>query len=100
MQCANNSSPTETGFHYTMSLIQGKRKMDAPYALMEFRVVRFNELKWYLRGVLFKMLKGLEDGCVTQLKRLENRINILALLAEFDWASEDSCIDFIYISRL
>ena len=34
----------DTGFSYTLSLISGKHKMVILYCLMEFRVVRFNEL--------------------------------------------------------
>ena len=58
LQCINSSNLTETGFHYTMSLIQGKYKMTVLYALMEFRVVRFNELKRYLGGISFKTLSA------------------------------------------
>ena len=69
LACINNGSLEETGFHYTMSLIQGKYKMTVLYALMEYRVVRFNELKRYLGSVSFKTLsvtlKELEaDGLV------------------------------------
>ena len=35
----------DTGFSYTLSLISGKYKMVILYCLMEFKVVRFNELK-------------------------------------------------------
>lgn len=38
----------DTGFAYTLSLISGKHKMVILYCLMEFGVVRFNELKRYL----------------------------------------------------
>ena len=34
----------DTGFAYTLSLISGKHKMVILYCLMEFGVVRFNEL--------------------------------------------------------
>lgn len=34
----------ETGFYYTLSLISGKHKPIILYCLMEFEVVRFNEL--------------------------------------------------------
>ena len=59
----------QTGFHYTMSLIQGKYKMFILYTLMDFGVVRFNEMKRYIRGISFKTLsatlKELEaDGLV------------------------------------
>jgi len=46
----------ETGFRYTMSLISGKHKMVILYCLMEFEVVRFNELKRYLKTVSDKTL--------------------------------------------
>ena len=69
MQCIRESRLEETGFQYTMSLIQGKYKMTILYALTEFQVVRFNELKRYLNGISFKTLsvtlKELEaDGLV------------------------------------
>ena len=59
----------DTGFHYAMSLIQGKYKMVILYTLMEFEVVRFNELKKYIRSISYKTLsstlKELEaDGLV------------------------------------
>ncbi len=38
----------DTGFSYTLSLISGKHKMVILYCLMEFDVVRFNELRRYL----------------------------------------------------
>ena len=52
-----------------MSLIQGKYKMFILYTLMDFGVVRFNEMKRYIRGISFKALsatlKELEaDGLV------------------------------------
>ena len=37
----------ETGFSYTLSLINGKYKMTILYTLMEFKVVRFNDMKRY-----------------------------------------------------
>lgn len=59
----------DTGFSYTLSLISGKHKMVILYCLMEFQVVRFNELKRYLKNVsdktLSNNLKELEkDGLV------------------------------------
>jgi len=39
-----------------MSLIQGKYKMFILYTLMEFRVVRFNELKKYIGTISYKTL--------------------------------------------
>ena len=46
----------DTGFNYTLSLISGKHKMVILYCLMEFEVVRFNELKRYLKNISDKTL--------------------------------------------
>lgn len=59
----------ETGFNYTLSLISGKYKMIILYCLMEFKIVRFNELQRYLKKIsdktLSQNLKELEaDGLV------------------------------------
>ena len=67
--CIQDANLEDTGFHYTMSLIQGKYKMVILYTLMEFEVVRFNELKKYIRSISYKTLsstlKDLEaDGLV------------------------------------
>lgn len=48
----------DTGFYYTLSLISGKHKMIILYCLMEFEVVRFNELKRYLKNVSDKTLSN------------------------------------------
>lgn len=48
----------DTGFSYTLSLISGKHKMVILYCLMEFEVVRFNELRRYLRNVSDKTLSN------------------------------------------
>lgn len=69
MSCIQDSKLEETGFNYTMSLIQGKYKMFILYALMDFEVVRFNELKRYIQTISYKTLsstlKELEaDGSV------------------------------------
>lgn len=55
----------DTGFSYTLSLISGKHKMVILYCLMEFKVVRFNELKRYLKHVSDKTLSS-------NLKELES----------------------------
>ena len=69
LSCIQDADLEQTGFHYTMSLIQGKYKMFILYPLMDFGVVRFNEMKRYIRGISFKTLsatlKELEaDGLV------------------------------------
>ncbi len=48
----------DTGFSYTLSLISGKHKLVILYCLMEFEVVRFNELKRYLKKVSDKTLSN------------------------------------------
>ena len=55
----------DTGFSYTRSLISGKHKMVILYCLMEYEVVRFNELKRYLKNISDKTLS-------TNLKELES----------------------------
>ena len=61
----------ETGFHYALSPIAGKHKPVILYCLMEFEVVRFNQLKRYLKTVSDKTLslnlKELEaDGLIAR----------------------------------
>ena len=68
-RCISDESLSTTGFSYTLSLINGKYKMTILYTLMEFGVVRFNELKKYIRTISYKTLsatlKELEsDGLV------------------------------------
>ena len=57
------------GFCYTLSLINGKYKMTILYALANFEIVRFNEMKKYIGKISYKTLssalKELEsDGLV------------------------------------
>lgn len=62
--CIQDASLDETGFSYTLSLINGKYKMIILYSLMEFGTVRFNEMKGYIKGISYKTLS-------TNLKELE-----------------------------
>lgn len=55
----------DTGFSYTLSLISGKHKMVILYCLMKYEVVRFNQLKRYLKNISDKTLS-------TNLKELES----------------------------
>lgn len=69
IECIQNVRLEETGFHYTMSLIQGKYKMFILYALAGFGTVRFNGLKKFIGCISYKTLsstlKELEsDGLV------------------------------------
>lgn len=59
-----NANFEDTGFSYTLSLINGKHKMVILYCLMEFEPVRFNELRRYLKNISDKTLS-------TNLKELE-----------------------------
>jgi len=63
-RCIADETLETTGFSYTLSLINGKYKMTILYALMEFGVVRFNEMKKYIGTISYKtlsvMLKELE----------------------------------------
>ena len=67
--CISNANLADTGFSYTLSLINGKYKMTILYTLMSFGVVRFNEMKKYIGEISYKTLsstlKELEaDGLV------------------------------------
>lgn len=67
-----NANFEDTGFSYTMSLISGKYKMVVLYCLMEYQVVRFNELQRYLKKISDKTLslnlKELEkDGLINKV---------------------------------
>ena len=69
LTCIADAKWEETGFYYTMSLINGKYKMVILYCLMEFGVVRFNEMKKYIGTISYKTLsltlKELEaDGLI------------------------------------
>lgn len=70
--CITNSTPvSETGFGYTLSLINGRYKMIILYWLGLNPVMRFNELKRHIEKISFKTLsntlKELEaDGLVSR----------------------------------
>lgn len=57
-RCIANEHLETTGFSYTLSLINGKYKMTILYTLMEFGVVRFNEMKKYIGGISYKTLSS------------------------------------------
>ena len=70
-RCIANESLGSTGFSYTLSLINGKYKMTILYTLMEFGIVRFNEMKKYIGEISYKTLsstlKELEkDGLINR----------------------------------
>ncbi|MCH5353597.1 MAG: helix-turn-helix transcriptional regulator [Acutalibacter sp.] len=55
-KCVVEANFKDTGFSYTLSLISGKYKMVILYCLMEYKRVRFNELRRYLGKVSDKTL--------------------------------------------
>ncbi len=71
-KCIADECLSSTGFSYTLSLINGKYKMTILYTLMEFGVVRFNEMKRYIGGISYKTLsltlKELEADRLIQRK--------------------------------
>ena len=67
----------DTGFSYTLSLINGKYKMVILYCLMEFQPVRFNELQRYLKKISDKTLSQ-------NLKELDSKIADNLMINTFD----------------
>lgn len=57
-RCISQECLSDTGFSYTLSLINGKYKMIILYTLMEFKVVRFNEMKKYIKDISYKTLSS------------------------------------------
>ena len=57
-RCISEECLENTGFSYTLSLINGKYKMVILYTLMEFGVVRFNEMKRYIGEISYKTLSS------------------------------------------
>lgn len=57
-RCISQENLNETGFSYTLSLINGKYKMTILYTLMEFNIVRFNEMKRYIGNISYKTLSA------------------------------------------
>ena len=87
----NEANFEDTGFSYTLSLISGKHKMVILYCLMEFDVVRFNELKRYLKKVsdktLSNNLKELEaDRLITRKEYPQIPPKVEYRLSERGWS--------------
>jgi len=57
-ECIVGQRLEDTGFNYTMSLIQGKYKMFILYTLARYEVVRFNEMKKYIGEISYKTLSS------------------------------------------
>ena len=60
-----NARLHDSGFYYTLSLINGKYKMAILYTIATFEVIRFNELKRFIGVIPYKTLSS-------TLKELEN----------------------------
>ena len=58
LTCIQNAKLEDTGFYYTMRLIQGKYKMFILYTLMYYKTVRFNEMKRYIGNISYKTLSA------------------------------------------
>lgn len=56
--CITGQKLEDTGFNYTMSLIQGKYKMFILYTLACYEIVRFNEMKKYIEEISYKTLSS------------------------------------------
>ena len=48
----------DTGFGYTLSLINGKYKMVIMYWLNQYKIIRFNELKRHIGAISFRTLSN------------------------------------------
>ncbi len=57
-RCIASENLESTGFSYTLSLINGKYKMIILYTLMEFGIVRFNEMQKYIGSISYKTLSA------------------------------------------
>lgn len=57
-RCIADENLENTGFSYTLSLISGKYKMTILYTLMEFGIVRFNEMQKYIGSISYKTLSA------------------------------------------
>ncbi len=62
--CFEDEPLEDTGFQYTLSLINGKYKMTILYCIYKYGVIRFNELKRCISTISYKTLS-------TTLKELE-----------------------------
>lgn len=58
LDCITHCNLEDTGFAYTLSLINGKYKMSILYVLADAGVVRFNEMKRYVCGISYKTLSA------------------------------------------
>ncbi len=58
LRAMENARLEDSGFHYTLSLINGKYKVAILYTLSIFEVVRFNEFKRFIKMISYKTLSA------------------------------------------
>lgn len=58
MLCDARKCVKNTGFNYTLSLINGKYKMTILYTIAQFGIIRTNEMQRYIEDVSFKTLSA------------------------------------------
>ena len=58
LRAIENAQLEDSGFFYTMSLINGKYKMVVLYSLSLFKVMRFNEMQRFIKTVSYKTLSA------------------------------------------
>ena len=73
-RCISGECLSTTGFSYTLSLINGKYKMTILYTLMEFGVVRFNEMKKYIGEISYKTLSSTLKELEAEERRIEQQV--------------------------
>lgn len=56
--CEAKECVKNTGFNYTLSLINGKYKMTILYTIAQFGVIRTNEMQRYISDISFKTLSS------------------------------------------
>lgn len=78
----------ETGFCHSIAIISGKFKLCVLYAIMEFEIVRFNELRRYIGNnisvkTLSSVLKQLQaDGLIERKDYHEKPLKVEYFLTE------------------
>ena len=58
MMCEARECVKNTGFNYTLSLINGKYKMMILYTIAQFSIIRTNEMQRYIEDISFKTLSA------------------------------------------